>query len=86
MAHHKSALKRIRRNDRRRQVNQARLGRLRTFVKSVEKAIKDGDKASAQAALTAAEPELMRGARRGVVHRNMARRKLSRLSAAVKAL
>ncbi len=86
MAQHKSALKRIRRNDRRRRVNRARLGRLRTFVKLVESAIRDGDKATAQAALKTAEPAMMRGAQKGVVHRNMARRKISRLSAAIKAL
>ncbi len=86
MAQHKSALKRIRSNDRRRQVNRARLGRLRTFVKLVEKAIQHGDKATARAALKEAEPAMMRGAQKGVIHRNMARRKLSRLSAAVKAL
>lgn len=86
MAQHKSALKRIRSNDRRRQVNRARLGRLRTFVKLVEKAIKDGDKETAQAALKVAEPAMMRGAQKGVIPRNTARRKMSRLSAAIKAL
>ncbi len=55
-------------------------------MKLVEKAIQDGDKATAQAALKAAEPAMMRGAQKGVIPRNTARRKLSRLSAAVKAL
>ncbi len=86
MAEHKSALKRIRRNERSRRVNRARLGRVRSFLKVVEKAILDGDKDAALAAFKAAQPELMRGALKGVVHRNMARRKLSRLSARIKAL
>ena len=86
MAHHKSAKKRIRRNARKAAVNKARLSRVRTFVKKVELAIESGDKAEAKAAFGAAEPELQRGAARGVVHRNTASRKLSRLSARIKAM
>ena len=86
MAHHKSAKKRIERNERRRQVNRARLSRLRTFLKKVETAIASGKQDSAREALRAAQPELMRGADKGVIHDNAARRKLSRLSARIKAL
>lgn len=86
MAHHKSAKKRIRRNERRREVNRARLSRLRTFLKKVETAIASGDKEAARAAFGEAQPVLMRGADKGVIHDNAARRKLSRLSARIKAL
>lgn len=86
MAHHQSAKKRIRRNARREVVNGARVGRIRTYVKKVEAAIGSGDKAAAQAALKAAQPELHRGVTKGVLHKNTASRKLSRLSARVKAL
>ena len=86
MAHHKSAKKRIRRNARREDINGARVGRIRTFVKAVELAIAGGDKTKAQAALQAAQPELARGVRAGILHRNTVARKLSRLSARVKAI
>ena len=86
MAHHKSAKKRIRRNERRRVVNRARRGRIRTSLKSVEAAIGAGDRAAAEAAFRDAQPQLMRGVSRGVVARNAMRRKLSRLSARIKAL
>lgn len=86
MAHHKSAQKRIRRNERRRVINRSRRGRIRTFVKAVEKAIGDGDKEAAAEALKRAQPEMMRGAGKGVMPRNTMQRKLSRLSAQIKAL
>lgn len=86
MANHKSAEKRIRRNANRAAINGARLSRLRTFVKKVELAIASGDGSAAQSALKDAQPELHRGARHGVIHRNTAARKLSRLTARVKAL
>ena len=84
MAHHKSALKRIRRNERRFAVNHARMGRIRTFVKKVETAIEAGDKTAAQAAYQQAMPELMRGVTKGVLHKNTVSRKLSRMSARIK--
>ena len=84
MAHHKSAKKRIRRNARRAEINRDRIGRVRSFVKKVELAIAGGDKEAAQTALRAAQPELHRGVTRGVLHRNTAARKLSRLNARVK--
>lgn len=86
MAHHKSAKKRIRQTVRRTDVNRNRVSRIRTFVKRFELAAASGDKEAAQAALRAAMPELQRGVSRGVIHRNTAARKLSRMSARVKAL
>ena len=86
MANTPQAEKRIRRNERRAAVNKARLSRIRTQVKKVESAIAAGDKAGAQAALIAAQPELMRGVSKGVVHKNTASRKISRLSKRVSAL
>jgi len=86
MATHKSAEKRNRRAQRRTAINSARTSRIRTFVKKVETAIASGDKSAASAALKAAEPEMMRGVNKGVVHKNTASRKVSRLSARIKAL
>ncbi len=86
MAHHKSAKKRIRRNDRRAAINRARISRIRTYVKNVELAVASGDKDAARTALKAAQPELHRGVTKGVLHKNTVARKLSRLSARVKAL
>lgn len=86
MANHQSAKKRIRTNARRAAVNGARIGRIRTFVKAVELAIASGDKSAAQAALKAAEPELARGVRSGVLHRNTVARKMSRLAGRVKGI
>lgn len=86
MAHHESAKKRIRQTEKRTAVNRARVSRIRTFVKKVETAIASGNKEEAANALRAAEPELMRGAKTGVLHRNTASRKVSRLTARVRAL
>ena len=86
MAHHKSAQKRIRSNARRAEVNTARVGRIRTFLKRVETAISTGNKESAQAEFKLAQPELQRGTTRGIIHRNTVSRKLSRLSARIKAM
>lgn len=86
MANHKSAEKRIRQTERRTVVNRARRSRIRTFVKKVEAALAAGDKAGAQAALALAMPELHRGVSKGVMHRNTAARKISRLTGRVAAL
>ena len=86
MANHASAAKRHRQTVRRAAVNDARTSRLRTFVKEVETAIASGDKEKARAAFAAAQPELQRGAKRGIVHHRTASRKLSRLNARIKAL
>lgn len=82
----RSAKKRVRRNERRTDINGARRGRIRTFVKKVEAAIAGGDKATAEAALKVAQPEMMRGVTKGILHRNTASRKISRLAARIKAL
>jgi len=86
MAHHKSAKKRIRQTARRTEANRKRVSRIRTFVKKFELAAASGDKEAAQAAFRAAMPELQRGANRGIVNRNTAARKISRMSAKVKSL
>ena len=86
MAHHKSAKKRIRQTATRSDINRARVSRLRTFLKKVETAIESGNKDDAKAAFQAAQPELHRGIAKGVLHRNTVARKLSRLSARIKAL
>ncbi|HEY1126076.1 MAG TPA: 30S ribosomal protein S20 [Sphingobium sp.] len=86
MANTPQAKKRIRRNQRRAEINGSRVSRIRTLVKKVESALESGDKAAAQVALTAAQPELARGVARGVLHKNTASRKFSRLTKAVAAL
>ena len=86
MANTPQARKRIRRNQTRAAINTARVSRIRTFVKQVETAIAEGDKERAQAALHSAQPELARGVARGVLHKNTASRKMSRLSKRVAAL
>jgi small subunit ribosomal protein S20 len=69
-----------------REVNKARRSRIRTFLRKVEEALATGDKDAAAAALKAAQPELMRGVTKGIVHKNTAARKMSRLAARVKSL
>lgn len=86
MANTPQAKKRIRRNQRRAEVNGNRVGRIRTFVKRVEAALAAGDKTAAAAALAEAQPEMARGVARGVLHRNTASRKFSRLTKRVAAL
>ncbi len=86
MAHHKSAKKRIRQTATRTAVNRSRMTRIRTFVKKVEAAIAGGNAGEAQAALKAAQPEIMRGVSKGVLALGTASRKVSRLTKRVKAL
>ena len=86
MANTPQAKKRIRRNDRRAEINGARVSRIRTFVKKVESALSTGDKDAAATALAAAQPELMRGVSKGVLHKNTASRKFARLTKRVAAL
>ena len=86
MANTTSARKRIRQTAKRTLRNTARKSRMRTFVKKVELACASGDKDAAAAALRAAQPEMQRAAGKGVIHKNTVSRKLSRLSARVKAL
>lgn len=86
MANTKSAKKAARQAVRRTEVNKARRTRVRGYVRKVEEAIAKGDQAAARAALEAAQPELMRGAQKKVVHKNTAARKVSRLSKRVKSM
>ena len=86
MANTTSAKKATRKIARRTEVNKARRSRMRSFVRKVEEAIASGDKTAAEAALKAAQPELQRAATKGVMHRNTASRKVSRLAQRVKTL
>ena len=86
MANTTSAKKATRKIARRTAVSKARRSRVRNFVRKVEEAIASGDKAVAEAAFKAAQPELMRGASKGVLHSNTASRKVSRLASRVKAI
>jgi len=86
MANTPQAKKRIRRNERRAEINGVRVSRIRTFIKKVDSALEAGDKSAAATALAAVQPELARGVARGVMHKNTAARKFSRLTKAVSAL
>ena len=86
MANTPQAKKRIRRNANREIINHSRISRIRTFIKQVESAIAAGKKADAAEALKQAQPELFRGVARGVIHKNTASRKISRLSKRVASL
>ena len=86
MANTTSAKKATRKIARRTEINRARVSRVRTFLRKVEEAIASGDKKAAAEAFKAAQPELMRAAGHGVLHRNTASRKISRLAARVKAI
>jgi small subunit ribosomal protein S20 len=86
MANIRSAKKRIRQTARKTVVNRNRMSRVRTFVKKVETAIASGDKDAARDALKEAQPEIMRGVTKGVLHRNTASRKVARLNARIRSL
>ena len=86
MANTPQAKKRIRRNAKRAEINHSRVSRIRTFIKAVESAIAAGKKDDAAAALKQAQPELARGVARGVLHKNTASRKFSRLTKRVASL
>jgi small subunit ribosomal protein S20 len=86
MANTPQAKKRIRRNATRAAINGARVSRIRTFIKAVESALDAGKKDDAAAALKAAQPEIARGVARGVMHKNTASRKFSRLTKRVASL
>jgi small subunit ribosomal protein S20 len=86
MANTKSAKKAARVTVRRTAINKARRSRMRTFVRKVEEAITAGDKSAAEKALKSAQPELMRSAQKGILHKNTASRKISRLSARIRVL
>jgi small subunit ribosomal protein S20 len=86
MANTPQAKKRIRRNANRTVINHSRISRIRTFIKAVELAIAEGKKANAADALKQVQPEIARGVARGVIHKNTAARKISRLSKRVASL
>jgi small subunit ribosomal protein S20 len=86
MANTPQAKKRIRRNANRETVNHSRISRIRTFIKAVESAIAAGKKKDAREALKTVQPEMARGVSRGVIHKNTAARKFSRLSKRVASL
>ncbi|MEL6683724.1 MAG: 30S ribosomal protein S20 [Pseudomonadota bacterium] len=86
MANSPQAKKRARQNAARFAVNKMRRSRIRTYLRAVEEAIASGDQKAAADALKAAQPELMRGVTKGVMHKNTAARKMSRLSSRVKAI
>ena len=86
MANTASAKKAVRKIALRTAINKSRKSRMRTFVRKVEDAITSGDHTAALAALRMAEPEIVRAAQKGALHRNTASRKVSRLSSRVKAL
>ncbi len=86
MANSRQARKRVRQAGKRTERNKSRLSRVRTYIKNVESAINEGDRDAAVAAISALQPEIMRGVTKGVLHKNTASRKLSRLSKRVQAL
>lgn len=86
MANTTSAKKAVRKIERRTKVNRSRRSQMRTYVRKVEEAIAAGDRDAAVAALMVAQPVVMRAAQKGIVHRNSAARKVSRLSLRVNAL
>ncbi len=86
MANTLQAKKRVRRNAKRESINKARRSRIRTFVKKVELAVEAGNADEAKVALKEAQPELMRGVTKGVLHKKTASRKVSRLAKRVKAM
>ncbi len=81
-----SSKKRVRTTAKRTVINTARKTRVRGFIRKVEEALAKGDKVAAQAALKSAEPEIMRGVSKGILHKNTGARKVSRLSKRVSKL
>jgi small subunit ribosomal protein S20 len=86
MANTSSAKKMARKIERRTEVNRARRSRMRTFLRKVEEAIAGGDRTAAHEALNAAQPEIMRAAQKGILHKNTASRKVSRLASRIGAI
>ena len=84
MADHKSSKKRIIRNNKRNEINSTRISKIRTFIKKVEKEISSDNKVKASDAFKVAMPEIQKGVSKGLIHKNTAARKLSRLSAKIK--
>ena len=86
MANHKSSKKRILRNNKRNEINSNRISRIRTYIKKVETEISSENKAKANEAFKLAMPEIQRGVSKGLIHKNTASRKLSRLSNKIKTI
>ena len=86
MANHASAKKRVKRNEKKAQVNMARMSRIRTFIKRIEQAIVSGDAKEAEEAYKIAQPEMHRGVSKGILRKKTVSRKLSRLSGRIKVL
>ncbi len=86
MANTSSAKKAVRKIERRTEVNKTRRSRMRTYIRKVEDAIAAGDQGAAAQVLKAAQPEIMKSAQKGIIHKNTASRKVSRLSARVRAM
>ena len=86
MAHHRSAKKRIRQTEKRTAINRARTSRIKTFIKKVESAVSEGDAEAARHAFSEAEPEIRRGVVKGVLKRNTASRRISRLARSINSL
>lgn len=86
MANHPSAEKRAVRNKQRAEINGARMSRVKTFIKKIEQAVQSGNKKEATEALKKAQPEIARAAAKGLIKKNTASRKMSRLTARVKAI
>lgn len=86
MANTSSAKKAVRKIARRTAVRRARRSQMRTYLRKVEEAIATGDSVAAAAALAEAQPVLMRASQKGVLHKNTASRKMSRLTARVRSL
>jgi small subunit ribosomal protein S20 len=86
MANSPQARKRVKQAAKRTEINMARRSRVRTFIRKVEEAIASGDREAASSALRAAQPEIVRGAVKGVMHKNTAARKVSRLAQRVRTM
>ena len=86
MANHKSSKKRILRNNKRNEINSNRISRIRTYIKKVETEISSENKDKANEAFKFAMPEIQRGVSKGLIHKNTASRKLSRLSNKIKTI
>jgi small subunit ribosomal protein S20 len=86
MANTPSAKKAARKIEARTEVNKSRRSRVRTFLRKFEDAVASGDQAAASVAFKAVEPEMMRAATKGVLHKNTASRKVSRLAQRLKGM
>jgi small subunit ribosomal protein S20 len=86
MPTHRSAEKRVRSTAKRTAINKARRSQIRSAIRTVEEALAAGNKEAATAALKAAEPQIMRGVSKGVIHKNTGSRKVSRLASRLKSI